>query len=335
MHEAIQKVLDELSEQTDSRVSVFDLQVVTLDNGMLSLSGRLLDQNQFAALNESFARRFPDLRLDTASIRILNKEPHQRFHVATNLIGLYDKPTRYLPFSSELCFGTEVEVLDQTGEWAFTRQTDGYLGWVYRPYLTDGMAPRATHLLLAPSQELLSQPDIESEIVTRVVSGTGVYVEETRGEWAKVIANKPGWMPSCYLRATADLPRSNEEKRATLIEDAARLIGVPYLWGGTSGNGIDCSGLARLLHRWIGLELPRDADMQHAAARPVEAPYEVGDLFFFAEHGSRRKITHVGVSLGGWRMVHSSGGNNGVYTDDLQQRQSLMDAFVSAGSFLR
>jgi cell wall-associated NlpC family hydrolase len=81
--------------------------------------------------------------------------------------------------------------------------------------------------------------------------------------------------------------------------------------------------------------IPRDADMQHAAAQPVEPPYEIGDLIFFAESNSDRKITHVGVSMGGSLLIHSSRSNNGVYIDDLQQRKSLMDNFVSAGSFLR
>jgi cell wall-associated NlpC family hydrolase len=81
--------------------------------------------------------------------------------------------------------------------------------------------------------------------------------------------------------------------------------------------------------------IPRDADMQHAAAIPVEPPYEIGDLFFFAESDSNRKITHVGISLGGWKMIHSSRARNGVYVDDLRERKDLMDIFVSAGSFLR
>ena len=112
------------------------------------------------------------------------------------------------------------------------------------------------------------------------------------------------------------------------------MIGVPYLWGGISGNGIDCSGFARLLHRWVGVKIPRDADMQNAAARPVGPPFEVGDLIFFAESGSQRKVTHVGISLGGWQMIHSSRSNNGVYIDNVQERESLRQMFVSAGSFL-
>ena len=113
------------------------------------------------------------------------------------------------------------------------------------------------------------------------------------------------------------------------------MIGVPYVWGGTSGNGIDCSGLARLLHKWSGIDLPRDADMQHGAVRPVEPPFQVGDLLFFHEAGKKRKVTHVGISLGGWRMIHSSQGNNGVYVDNVQEHHSLRENFVSAGSMLR
>ena len=113
------------------------------------------------------------------------------------------------------------------------------------------------------------------------------------------------------------------------------MIGVPYLWGGISGNGIDCSGFARLLHKWVGVEIPRDADMQHATAQSVEPPFEAGDLLFFRESGSERQITHVGVSLGGWNMIHSSRRRNGVYMDDVQQREPLKQIFVSAGSFLR
>lgn len=324
-------LLDDYAKSIDLRTSLFDVKIDSENNGTLTLSGRVLDKSQL----DELPRLFPDRKLDTASIRILNAETHPRLHVATNLTGLYERPTFGMPLSSELYFGTDLELLDESGNWVFVRQTDGYLGWAYRRYLGEGTAPTATHLVLAPAIELRADPDPASGVVTRLVSGTGVSVEEKRGDWVYVKANREGWVPSSSLRTMAEIPESIDAKRKLMVQDAMRMIGVPYLWGGTSGNGIDCSGFARLLHRWVGVDIPRDADMQHDAAKPVDPPFEIGDLFFFAEGESKRSITHVGMSLGGWRMIHSSRGRNGVYVDDLQERKPLMDIFASAGSFLR
>ena len=148
---------------------------------------------------------------------------------------------------------------------------------------------------------------------------------------------RPGLSRSAERRSRAPSRDGDLDRLARPGADAAvtRLNDATSSRGGSSGNGIDCSGLARLLHKWIGLDLPRDADMQYQAARPVEPPFELGDLLFFHEVGKKRKVTHVGISLGGWRMIHSSQGNNGVYIDDVQERPSLRENFVSAGSMLR
>jgi|SRR5688572_1485305 len=335
MRDSIQKVLDELTTQSDDRIHVFDIQIERFSDSTLSLSGKLLEESQLAALKELLSIQFADLSLDTASIRVLNTETHEQVHVATNLTGLYEKPTFGMPLLSELYYGTELEVLDEEKRWVFTRQSDGYLGWAYRPYLSEGPTLEATHLILSPSTEMRAEPSETSEVITRLVSGSGVTLAGTFDGWSRVAANKSGWIPSSHLRPLTEMPKSLENKRKTLIEDSRRMIGVPYLWGGTSGNGIDCSGFVRLLHRWIGVDIPRDADLQHKAAFPVEPPYEIGDLFFFAEGNSERKITHVGISLGGWKMIHSSRSRNGVYIDDVQEVNFLKEIFFSAGSFLR
>jgi cell wall-associated NlpC family hydrolase len=327
----IQSILNNLASQCDHRTSVFDLEIIRLRNTSLTLSGRLLNKTQLKTLS----RHLPTWKLDTDSIRILHRENLPRMHVITNLTGLYEKPTFDMALSSELYFGTELEVLEEEEKWVFTRQRDGYLGWVYRSYLGEGLAPKTTHLVLAPSVELRARPIETSEITTRLVSGTGVTHQEAFDGWSGVSANKTGWLSSSSLRALNEFPETIEEKRKVLSEDSIRMIGVPYLWGGISGNGIDCSGFTRLLHRWVGVDIPRDADMQHAAAKPVEPPFEVGDLLFFAERGSDRRITHVGVSLGGWKMIHASRRNNGVYIDNVQEHETLQQIYVSAGSFLR
>lgn len=323
----IQSKLNELSSQCDQRVSVFEVEITGLD----TLSGRVLHQIQVDGLH----RLFPNLRLDTASIKILNQPNLPHLHVATNITGLYGKPTFGMPLSSELYFGTDVEVLEEKDRWVFTRQKDGYLGWAYKPYLSEEAAKKSTHLITAPVIELRAEADPNSEVLTRVVSGTGVTAQEIFGDWINITANKTGWIPSSALRPIKDIPQTIEARRAILVEDSMRMIGVPYLWGGTSGNGIDCSGFVRLLHRWIGIEIPRDSDMQAAAVNRVEAPFEIGDLLFFREGDGDRHVTHVGMSLGGWKIIHSSRGQNGVYIDDVQEKESLRKIYMHTGSFLR
>jgi cell wall-associated NlpC family hydrolase len=234
---------------------------------------------------------------------------------------------------SQLLFGWQLEVLEEKGLWAFVRQMDGYLGWAYLPYLRETPAPFPTHLVLAPEMILRKRPALNGNILARLLGGAAVQVSAMKGKWAQVVAHFTGWAPAGQLRSLAELPFTQEARQTMMMKDANSLVGVPYLWGGISSYGIDCSGLAQLLYRWIGIPIPRDADMQYEAGRKVEPPFRPGDLLFYAESGSLSKITHVSISIGGWKIIHSSRSRNGVYYDDVLKDRYLREAFIGACTF--
>jgi cell wall-associated NlpC family hydrolase len=93
---------------------------------------------------------------------------------------------------------------------------------------------------------------------------------------------------------------------AAIVSYALRFIGMPYVWGGASPGGFDCSGYTWYAYRMLGYAIPRTADMQYVAGRPVSSPLP-GDLVFFQtyDYGA----SHVGIYLGSGRFVNSIAGN--------------------------
>ncbi len=110
------------------------------------------------------------------------------------------------------------------------------------------------------------------------------------------------------------------DKRNKFIETAKQFLGVPYVYGGTSRSGIDCSGLVFLAGKGIGLSLPRTASQICDFSRKIEdSERQAGDLLFFSDNGS--KVTHVSIYLGDGKMIHaaSSGPKTGVIISEVTE----------------
>jgi cell wall-associated NlpC family hydrolase len=160
--------------------------------------------------------------------------------------------------------------------------------------------------------------------------GVSVPSGERRGEMLEV--RKPDgsswWVPERNLLPLSERPGPDAAGITRALAVIESMTGTPYLWGGSTPFGFDCSGLAQAFWGFLGLRLPRDADQQFAAGVPVEGKFLPGDLLFFGEvreqdslpeepGAPRRKITHVAISLGGDRMIHSNGSAWGISLNSL------------------
>jgi cell wall-associated NlpC family hydrolase len=153
---------------------------------------------------------------------------------------------------------------------------------------------------------LRAEPDDAAEQVTQALRGEPLFLEARDGDWARVITayGYPGWVRSEALEeGPGELP---EPAAGSPVDVARSYLGAPYLWGGLTEAGIDCSGLVHIAYRRLGRLVPRDADQQARAGSEV-GELEPGDLIAYGEPAD-----HIAFWLGGGRILHSTGRENGL-----------------------
>jgi cell wall-associated NlpC family hydrolase len=161
------------------------------------------------------------------------------------------------------------------------------------------------HTFVRQSTPLRAAPDPGAEQVSEALPGEPLLVLETGDGWTRVRTayGYPGWLPQEALGGAPD-PGWLEPSVAEPLEHAKSLLGAPYLWGGMTERGIDCSGLVHMSFRATGRLVPRDADQQEDAGDPVGEPCP-GDLISYGEAAG--VADHVAFWLGDGRILHATG----------------------------
>jgi gamma-D-glutamyl-L-lysine dipeptidyl-peptidase len=166
--------------------------------------------------------------------------------------------------------------------------------------------------------------DLHGRVVTQALLGEPVIVDAERDGWARVVLpdqpsrldprGYPGWIPAAQLvpeppageppLLPPGVPVPDVDFDGPGLLAIARLfLGMPYLWSGRSGYGVDCSGLVGLAHRHFGVRIPRDTRDQEGSGEPVPVEAaEAGDLVFFAKSSG---VHHVGMAVGDGTMLHA------------------------------
>ena len=194
-------------------------------------------------------------------------------------------------------YGERFTLLGREGEWLYAQGPDHYFGWCHEEVL-DEVGPIDRRIVSVVAADVRSAPTEAAPIIDRLPVAAPLAIQERSGEWLRVSAD--GWLA---LRDTVDVAQlPNRFPRAgDLLRTAECFLGVPYLWGGTTVDGLDCSGFTQLVYRLNGVVLDRDADQQAMEGRPVTAAPRAGDLLFFGDE----RVTHVALAAAEREFLHA------------------------------
>ena len=233
-------------------------------------------------------RRLHAFRPDLADMALQGQVDAERFvigrsaRVVQAVIGLRPQPDLSKGVDTQLLLGEEVRIFERRDGWCWIQAvSDGYVGYLPEASISETSA-EPTHIVVPQRSPLYAETELRKPHVDVLSMGSRIHVvgeAETRGNRYVVLEN------GTALFATHVRPITSET-RGDYVDVVARFIETPYLWGGRSGLGIDCSGLVQLAMLMVGRQAPRDTDMQAAGlGRPIEREELArGDLVFWKGH---------------------------------------------------
>jgi hypothetical protein len=298
--------------------------------------------------------------VDVLPVRVLLREESPWGLVLRGVTNMHGGPGNRHELVNQALFGEVVRILETRGDWMHVRlEKDGYLGWVHTPALqrctrqeVERYRAACNHLVKAELAAAYHHPTVSSwqagsagEEAGKLPFGVAVPVVERRGGAAGILRpdGQIWWVDEYSLLPSEERPRPGREGIDRALALVRRFIGVPYLWGGRTPFGYDCSGLAQTFLGFLGVRAPRDADqLYRAGALLAEGrPLSPGDLLFFGEqdeavelpgplqdtaYGGGRRITHVAIALGGEEFIHANGAAWGVSYNSLDPTSPLYRA---------
>lgn len=321
----------------DARTAVFDVEVVPEGN-VYRLRGEC---------DAYEAKKWLLARLDEAGIEYTDSltvlpDPalgmrHQGL-VRISVANLRARPSHAAEMVTQTLLGAPVTVLKQQRGWSYVQLPDRYIGWVetqslrlFTPSEMDSLE-RLEKIVFRETHGY-AVDDHGNPVSDLVAGNVLVYLGEQEGRCRIAYPDgRLGWIASDAAVRPDSLRGDPVLFPERLVQTARGFMGIPYLWGGTSTKGMDCSGFTKTVYALNGVMLPRDADQQSRAGAVVDSTGQFdrlipGDLLFFGTPASDslpERIVHVALWLGKGEYIHASGD---VHVSSVSVNSSLFDAY--------
>ena len=298
----------------DSRVNIFDVNF-SMEGKSILVSG---ETSLAVVKNELFEYINQNGYDYIDSIKLLPNYKY-RYGIVNNSVGnLRGLPSHSSELVSQAVLGTKLKILKREGEWYLVQTPDDYISWIdhggihvmeesgFNDYFKSSY-------IFTDTYGFSYTDELKKDVVSDIVMGSKLNVVGLRNDFYEV-SYPDGRLAliekNKLLKENAFDKYKNDKNN--LLEYSKKLIGIPYLWGGTSTKGFDCSGFTKTLYSMNGYVIPRDASQQINEGLTVDSlrdwsNLQVGDLLFFGyERDGRTRIDHVAMWVGDNKFIQAS-----------------------------
>ena len=305
----------------DKRTSLFDVHVYS-DSKKYILTGetdnaKALDELRETLSNSSFEY--------TEKIKLLpaeDLEGNSQAVINISVANLRSNPKHSAELATQATLGTPVKVLKKEGGWYYIQTPDKYLSWVDDGGLklmdesTFNEWQAADKIIFTETYGHSYSDENQDQVVSDLVAGNILEVINETDAYFQVVYpdGRKAFVAKNVAEPFGDWIKKLDPSHENLVATSKELMGVPYLWGGTSTKGMDCSGFTKTIYFLNGMVIPRDASQQVRTGKAIDSvqnfdDLEKGDLLFFgrkATDSTAEKVVHVGMWIGNDEFIHAS-----------------------------